>query len=212
MLDQTISQFLLFLAMATGAVIASTWLGITLWAWRDIRARSRDVMVQGAATLMVGALNVFGLVLYLMLRPRETLAETYERSLEEEALLQSIEEKPVCPGCGRPANALWQVCPYCYTRLKRPCVNCKQLLDLSWNLCPYCATQQSRETDSESRAPSRPRRTAVQPAQPAQAIPQPTPPAPAAPRPQRRPVNQEDRENYQAASAMPLEFIDGDES
>lgn len=143
--DQTISQIILFIVMAAGAIIASTWLGLILWTYRDIRARSRDVLAQGAATLMVAVLSVVGLVLYLMLRPRETLAEAYERSLEEEALLQGIEEKPVCPGCGRPSNTRWQVCPYCYTRLKRKCVQCTELIELSWSLCPYCATQQSRE-------------------------------------------------------------------
>jgi hypothetical protein len=165
MFDQTISQFLLYIAMATGAVVASVWLGIVLWTWRDMRARSRDMLAQGAATLMVAVLNVFGLVIYIMLRPRETLAEAYERSLEEEALLQGIEEKPVCPGCGRPSNELWQVCPRCYTRLKKPCVNCGKLLDLPWVVCPYCATQQAAEEARPQRAPSgaaapaRPRRS-----------------------------------------------------
>ncbi len=149
MFDQSISQILLYITMAAGAIIASTWLGMVLWTLRDMRARSRDVLAQGAATLMVAVLHVFGLILYLMLRPRETLAEAYERSLEEEALLQGIEEKPVCPGCGRPSNVLWQVCPHCHTRLKKPCTNCGHLLDLAWNLCPFCATQQS--TGSESR-------------------------------------------------------------
>src|SRR5260221_3457620 len=89
---------------------------------------------------MVAVLNVFGLILYLILRPRETLAEAYERSLEEEALLQGIEEKPVCPGCGRPSNTLWQVCPHCHTRLKKQCIQGGQLLELPWNLCPYFGT------------------------------------------------------------------------
>ena len=150
-LDQTISQLILYSAMAAGAVVASVWLGIVLWTLRDMRARSRDVLAQAAAALMVAVLNVFGLVLYLMLRPRETLAEAYERSLEEEALLQGIEEKPVCPGCGRPSNVLWQVCPHCHTRLKKQCIQCGQLLDLPWNLCPYCATPQSASAEPEPR-------------------------------------------------------------
>jgi hypothetical protein len=102
-------------------------------------------------------LNVFGLILYLMLRPRETLAEAYERSLEEEALLQGIEEKAVCPGCGRPSNALWQVCPHCHTKLKKQCIQCSQLLDLPWNLCPYCATPQSNLVEPEPRQPGQSR-------------------------------------------------------
>jgi hypothetical protein len=144
MVETLIPQLLLFLATGAGAAITALWVGITLWTYRDMRARSRDGLAQIAATAMVGLLNIFGLIVYLMLRPRETLAEAYERSLEEEALLQSIEEKPVCPGCGRPANAQWQVCPHCFTRLKKPCVNCGQLLELGWNLCPYCAAQQAR--------------------------------------------------------------------
>jgi len=142
MFDESFSQFLLYGAMILGAVLTAMWVGMALWTFRDMRARSRDVLAQIAATLMVVVLNVVGLILYLMLRPRETLAEAYERSLEEEALLQGIEEKPACPGCGRPSNVQWQVCPYCHTRLKKGCVQCKQLLDLPWNICPYCATMQ----------------------------------------------------------------------
>ncbi len=160
-LDQTVSQFLLLTTTAIGAVVASMWLGLVLWTWRDMRARSRDVMAQGAATLVVAILNVFGLIIYLMLRPRETLTEAYERSLEEESLLQGIEEKPVCPGCGRPTNILWQVCPYCHTRLKKPCVQCGQLLELNWNLCPYCATLQATpDVEARGRGQGRVRRTA----------------------------------------------------
>jgi F0F1-type ATP synthase membrane subunit c/vacuolar-type H+-ATPase subunit K len=144
MFDQVLSQFLIFLAMGAGAVITATWLGITFWTWRDMGARSRDTLARIAATAMVAVLNVFGLVIYLMLRPRETIAEAYERSLEEEALLQSIEEKPVCPGCGRAAHERWQVCPHCYTRLKHPCANCGELLDITWAVCPFCATQQGK--------------------------------------------------------------------
>src|SRR4051794_27724095 len=161
--DQSISQFILYSAMAVGAVVASMWLGIVLWTLRDMRARSRDPLATGAAALMVAVLNVFGLILYLMLRPRETLAEAYERSLEEEALLQGIEEKPVCPGCGRPSNSLWQVCPHCHTKLKKQCIQCSQLLDLPWNLCPYCATPQSNlvEPDPRQSGQPRPRRSAA---------------------------------------------------
>jgi hypothetical protein len=185
-LDQTLSQLILFIVMAAGAVVASTWLGLILWTWRDMRARSRDVLAQGAATLMVAVLNVFGLMLYLMLRPRETLAEAYERSLEEEALLQGIEEKPVCPGCGRPSMAQWQVCPYCYTKLKKPCIKCTQLLDLSWNLCPYCATQQSKSSSVE------PRRRASQSGVQG-----------------RRARSQEE---YDVPQDVSLEFVDGDDA
>ncbi|MCC7206744.1 MAG: zinc ribbon domain-containing protein [Anaerolineae bacterium] len=157
--DQSLSQAILVGATILGAVVAALWIGMALWTWRDIRARTHDTLAQIAATLLVVALNIVGLIVYLMLRPRESLAEAYERSLEEEALLQTIEEKPACPGCGRPSNALWQVCPYCHTRLKKPCGQCSQMLELAWNICPFCAALQP-QADAESRGRARARRAA----------------------------------------------------
>lgn len=136
------NNILLVLAVYGGMVAAAFWLAITLWAYRDMRARSRDRLAQLLVALMVAVLTIPGLVIYILLRPRETLSEAYERSLEEEALLQEIEEKPTCPGCGQRVSGEWQACPYCHTRLKKPCISCGKMLELSWNLCPHCATGQ----------------------------------------------------------------------
>ncbi len=123
-----------------GMILAAFWLAMIIWTFRDMRARSRDLLAQIVVALMVALLTLPGLLIYLLLRPRETLSEAYERSLEEEALLQEIEEKPVCPGCKQRVQEEWQACPNCHTRLKRPCTRCGRMLDLSWDLCPYCAT------------------------------------------------------------------------
>ena len=123
-----------------GMVLAAFWLAMIIWTYRDMRARSRDSLAQIVVAVMVAVLTLPGLLIYLFLRPRETLSEAYERSLEEEALLQEIEEKPVCPGCKQRVHEEWQACPNCHTRLKRPCTRCGRMLDLAWDLCPYCAT------------------------------------------------------------------------
>lgn len=135
-----LTQFVLALTAFFGAFLSALWLSIVIWTFRDMRARSRDVFAQLLATLVVAVLTLPGLVVYLILRPPRTLSETYEQSLEEEALLQEIEEKRVCPGCGRQAEESWRVCPNCYTKLKKPCAHCGQLMDLPWNMCPYCGT------------------------------------------------------------------------
>lgn len=124
-------------------VAVAFWGALIIWSYRDMRARSRDTLAQIFAALVVAALPVAGLLIYLMLRPRETLAEAYERSLEEEALLQEIEEKPACPGCNQRIQADWQVCPHCHTKLKKQCPTCKRMLELPWNLCPHCASPQA---------------------------------------------------------------------
>jgi RNA polymerase subunit RPABC4/transcription elongation factor Spt4 len=141
-----------YLLIYGGVVLVASWVAMIAWAYRDMRARSRDIGSQILFALIVLVLNLPGLIIYVFLRPRETLSEAYERSLEEEALLQEIEEKPNCPGCGQRVDHEWQACPYCHTRLKKPCINCSRMLQLSWDLCPHCATPQTTGTVDSSRA------------------------------------------------------------
>jgi RNA polymerase subunit RPABC4/transcription elongation factor Spt4 len=132
-----------FAVLYGGLVLIAFWVAMIVWVYRDMRARSRDPLSQMTMAVMVAILTLPGLLIYMLLRPRETLSEAYERSLEEEALLQEIEEKPACPGCGQRVREQWQACPNCHTRLKKSCLNCRHLLELAWDLCPYCATPQS---------------------------------------------------------------------
>jgi RNA polymerase subunit RPABC4/transcription elongation factor Spt4 len=132
--------YLTLLSTVCGAVVAALVGGMAIWTFRDIRARSRDFLAQILATLLVLLLPIIGLVVYLMLRPKETLAEAYERSLEQEALLQAIEEPEHCPGCGQRVKGDFLYCPACHTRLKKACAQCGRALHLRWALCPYCGT------------------------------------------------------------------------
>lgn len=129
--------------VATGlaaAFIAALWLSLIFWTYRDIRRRTHDPLVRILAVLIVAVLFLPGILIYLILRPQHTQEEEFEQSLEEEALLQSIEDSAVCPGCGRNVHQDWIVCPSCYTRLKKPCHQCGRPMELAWNLCPYCGT------------------------------------------------------------------------
>jgi RNA polymerase subunit RPABC4/transcription elongation factor Spt4 len=184
-----LSNAALIIVTLLGMYLSAFWLALVIWAFRDHRARSRDTLASIAAALMVGVLFLPGLLVYLLLRPRETLAEAYERSLEEEALLQEIEEKPVCPGCGRPSDPEWQVCPHCHTTLKKACVQCQRMLDLAWHQCPYCAAVQPNFS-GQAAAPAG--RQQARPAAPAYEAP---------------PPPQQDAYTPQDAS---LEFIDDD--
>ena len=107
-----------------------------------MRSRSRDPFAQVLAALVVALLPVIGFIIYLILRPPETLAEAYERALEEEALLQEIEERPACPGCSRTVDPNWILCPHCHTRLRKACPDCNALMDLQWQICPFCGNDQ----------------------------------------------------------------------
>jgi RNA polymerase subunit RPABC4/transcription elongation factor Spt4 len=137
-----VSLVVLGLSALIGAFTVALWISLVIWTFRDMRSRSRDAFAQLLAALMVFVLGPLGALLYLLLRPRETLAEKYERSLEEEALLQDIEERQICPGCKQPIEPDYVLCPICHVRLREPCVNCGKLIHPRWGICPYCATSQ----------------------------------------------------------------------
>lgn len=134
----SLSNFALILAAWGGAFIAALWLSLVIWTYRDIRLRARDPLARILAVLVTAVLFLPGVVIYLILRPARTLDDDYQQSLEEEALLQSIEETSLCPGCSRRIKENWLVCPSCHTRLKKTCHSCGRLMELPWNLCPFC--------------------------------------------------------------------------
>ncbi len=76
--------------MLCGGAVAMLHFSLLVWTARDVAARSRDYAVRVAAVIAVLLLNVFGLVIYLMLRPRETVAERVERDMIEEILARQI--------------------------------------------------------------------------------------------------------------------------
>ena len=140
-LDPTfLSGLTLVLSGLAGAFLVALWLALVIWTYRDMRSRHRDRLVHILAALMVALLNLPGVLVYLILRPARTLEEEYQQTLEEEALLQSIEDQSVCPGCERHTREDWLVCPSCQTKLRKTCHSCGRLMELPWNICPYCGT------------------------------------------------------------------------
>ena len=135
-----LSGFTLVLAGFAGAFLVALWVALIAWTYRDIRARHRDRLVHFLAAILVTLLNLPGVLVYLILRPSRTLEEEYQQTLEEEALLRTIEEQSVCPGCERHIRDDWMVCPSCQTKLRKTCHSCNRLMELPWNICPYCGT------------------------------------------------------------------------
>jgi hypothetical protein len=134
------------------------WLGTAYWAFRDMQARTENpILPYFAAALIIfftPLLFVFAVVLYLIVRPRETLAEVYERSLAEESLLAEVEKNELCPVCRDRVDAEWLVCPNCRTRLHRVCPSCNRLAEPTWPLCAFCGVDFGR---GSQRVAARPR-------------------------------------------------------
>ena len=135
-----LSNFILVSTAFAAAFAAALWLSLLFWVYRDIRKRVRDPLIHILAVLVAAVLFLPGMLIYLILRPQQTLEDEYQHTLEEEALLQSIEDNPLCPGCGKRIRDEWIACPKCYTKLKKTCHQCGKPMELPWNLCPYCGT------------------------------------------------------------------------
>lgn len=135
------AQFLLAIGIA---YLIALWFAVVAWTFRDIEARSRSVFTQVFSTLLVVLFFIPGLLLYLILRPKETLDQAFQRALEEEYLLQDLDDAPVCLGCQRAVDPDYVLCPHCHTRLREPCPTCSRLVDVRWGVCPYCASSIDR--------------------------------------------------------------------
>ncbi len=138
---ELLNQIGVALELIVAAVVALTvafWIAMVVWVFRDIRLRTRDFFAWILAAVLALAMGPIGVILYLFLRPKETLAEVYDRQLEEEALLRDISLRRACPGCQAVTEPEWLVCPHCRTELRHLCQSCGKPLDLNWVVCPYC--------------------------------------------------------------------------
>jgi hypothetical protein len=125
-------------AVVVGSYLAVLWVAALVWTYRDAASRTRDPVFQAVSVALVLLFNLPGFFIYLILRPKSTLAELYDRQLEAEALLHEIRETPTCPSCRRRIEEEFVACPYCRARLRTPCVSCERTLAATWVVCPYC--------------------------------------------------------------------------
>ena len=152
-----------YVLLILGTYAAALWITLIYWTFRDIRQRTRDGILQAFSVVLVTALFLPGLWIYLILRPRHTLTELYERSLEEEALLQELEDQKACPSCRRRVKDDYLVCPSCRTQLKELCRSCSKPLSYAWNACPFCGLEKTPRAavGPRQRAPERAQVTSI---------------------------------------------------
>jgi len=122
--------------------IVLLWAATAYWAYRDLQTRTTNPVAPYLAAALIIIFTpiffLFGVIVYRILRPRETVAEANERALAEEAMMVEIESQPHCANCGRQVHEDWIICPTCRNRLRRVCPNCSRLVELDWSLCAWC--------------------------------------------------------------------------
>ena len=168
------------------AYIVLIWLASAFWAYRDMRLRSASAFTPyvAAAAIIVftPVFFLFGLLLYRIVRPKETIAEVNERTLAEEAILAEVASHAHCANCSRPVHEDWIICPTCRNRLRRVCPNCERLIELDWTLCAWCGKDFERAEAPGLTAYMPAARPAPRP-QPQAPVRLPPPPVPARPGP-----------------------------
>lgn len=113
---------------------------LIFWTWRD--AERRGAMSWFWA-LVVLLFNVFGWMIYMVVRPPEYAEDARERELEIRSREAELaREAATCPACFKPVEPDFLICPSCMKKLRKECVSCDRALKLDWQVCPYCKTKQ----------------------------------------------------------------------
>ena len=125
------------------------WVGLVWWVSQDVLTRTSDKIIVAAAVAMTAILGPVGVMFYLIIRPKQTMKESYGEMMEHEMMLRAA-ASTICPMCEHMTQEDFVNCPYCGTVLKKQCTGCQKLVDMEWSYCPYCghvatkpATQQT---------------------------------------------------------------------
>ncbi|MCX8007434.1 MAG: zinc ribbon domain-containing protein [Coriobacteriia bacterium] len=115
-------------------------LALVFWTWRDAERRGAMSWFWGLVVLLF---NIPGWIVYMVVRPPESLADERERELEIRAREAELQRRfPSCPACFKPVEDDYLICPSCMKKLKKECISCGRALKLDWTVCPYCKTKQ----------------------------------------------------------------------
>jgi RNA polymerase subunit RPABC4/transcription elongation factor Spt4 len=137
-----------------GRFLFALYLALVFWTAKDARRRVEDPWIVGVCVATAVLFPFVGVVIYMILRPPEYLADVRERELEIRAMERRLGADEACPYCRNAVEGTFLACPYCGTKLRNACRRCKAPLDPAWRLCPHCETPVSTPTPASP--PARP--------------------------------------------------------
>ncbi len=129
------------LAKNMGAILGlAFYVAIVIWTYKDARKRTEDPILVATFTA-ISMLPLFGVFIYMLVRPSEYLADIRERELEIRALERQLGRQERCPYCKSHIEGDYLSCPVCTTKLRQSCTGCDKPLDPRWVMCPFCETE-----------------------------------------------------------------------
>jgi len=152
----TESHYFQFLGKGLIYYLAILWIALIVWTARDVINRSNVLLFQIFSILLVILFNIFGLLIYLCLRPQRTLLQNYDDELKRKATLDQLDKNTgvICEVCKTEVTDDYLFCPVCKNTLKVACNYCKKPLELDFNICPYCGRKSpiiAKEKDKQEK-------------------------------------------------------------
>jgi len=86
------------------AYLLLLWAALIIWTTKDIISRTNNIILQIISIILVVVLNVFGVLIYLAIRPTKTIIEKFFEDLEYEALSDSVKKEEKNPDRCRKKN------------------------------------------------------------------------------------------------------------
>lgn len=144
-----------------GILVVVFYFAIVLWTYKDARRRIEDPILVATA-VATSMLPIVGVLIYMMLRPPEYIADARERELEIRAMERELGRQERCPYCKSHIESNFLSCPVCMTKLRQSCSGCDHPLDPRWAMCPFCETEVPRAKRPSPSSPKRSSRPTAQ--------------------------------------------------
>jgi len=131
------------------------WFVVLYWVWLDSGERTSNKTVRISYVILVAVLNVVGLLIYLIVRPSQTIEEIYWADLERRYLKYETAELGDCPRCGSQLFPGYTYCPNCRYKLKIKCPRCGVYADKKDKFCPHCGQELRKRRSPEQESPTK---------------------------------------------------------
>lgn len=128
-------------SVVIGALFIVFWLVITGWVWIDSGERTSKLSIRVVYIVLVVLLNIPGLIIYLIIRPSETIEEIYWADLERRYLKFETSELGDCSKCGSQLYPGFVFCTNCGNEIKIRCPRCNVLVNKDHKHCEFCGFQ-----------------------------------------------------------------------
>lgn len=131
------------------------WIVVLDWVWMDSGERTTNKKARIIYVLLVLFLNIFGWIIYLIIRPSQTIEQIYWADLERRYLKYETAELGDCVKCGAQLYPGYTFCPKCGLEVKKKCKACGMYIEKDSEYCAFCGQKISADNIVEEQAPSK---------------------------------------------------------